>query len=69
MLRTHSATNAPLNRVLSLVLALVALCFVVLLIWNAFHDGRPVGWQMRIINMLGETLFDNVAHIYDRWEQ
>ena len=72
MLHTHSTTNAPLiNRTMSIVLALVALCFCVLLFWNAVADGRgrPIGWQLRVVNSLGEMLFDTIAHVYDRWEQ
>lgn len=68
---THSqrSSNAPLNRVQGVILGIVLLAFGILLVWSSFNNGRPVGWQMRIINHLAEIVTDNVALVYDRSEE
>lgn len=68
MLRANrTLPSAPTARILSLVFAAVAACFCVLLIFNAFRDGKPVGWQMQIIVTLAEAFFDVVARQHDEW--
>lgn len=70
MLRTTplKTTRPATLRVFSLVLAVVAFCFFVLLVINAFKNGRPVAWQMLIIASLAETAFDTIANYYAREE-
>lgn len=66
---THVSTNSPINRAHALVLGLIGFCIVVLLFWSAFHDGRPVGWQIRLISSFGESFYDFVGYLYDRSEE
>lgn len=62
--------NKPATvRVLSLLLAIVAFCFCIILATNAFRNGKTAGFQMLIITSLAESVFDAIAHYYDRYEQ
>lgn len=61
--------SSPATRVLSLIFAGVAACFCALLIFNAFRDGKPVGWQMQIVLTLAEAFFDVVIRQHDDWAQ
>jgi len=66
--RVSSAEKAQINRIHAFVLAIIGLCIVVLLFWSAFHNGRPVGWQIRLISSFGESFYDFVGYLYDRAE-
>ncbi len=70
MLRSKSIAQKPVAiRILSLVLAIVAACFAVLLIFNTFRNGKPVAWQMLIITSLAEAFFDAVIRQFDTWSE
>lgn len=58
-------------RVFSLILAIVAACFSVLLIMNAFRNGNDtdtgsLGWKMLVITSLAESAFDTIANYYNQ---
>ena len=55
-------------RVLSLLLAVVAFCFCIILATNALRGSKTSGFQMLIITSLAESVFDSIAHYYDRYD-
>lgn len=66
--RVTANDKAQINRVHAACLALIGICIVILLLWSAFSNGRPVGWQIRLISSFGESFYDFVGYIYDRAE-
>ena len=48
-------------RILSLLLACMAIGVAGVLIFNAFRNGKTTSWQLLIVNVFAQSLFDVIA--------
>ena len=48
-------------RILSVMLGIMAFGMAVVLVLNAFRNGRATAWQLLIVNVFAQSMFDVIA--------
>lgn len=54
-------------RILSILLAVMAIGIAGVLLMNAFRNGKTTAWQLLIVNVFAQNMFDTIASSIDEW--
>ena len=54
-------------RILSILLAVMAIGLAGVLLLNAFRNDKTTAWQLLIVNAFAQNMFDTIASSIDEW--